>query len=180
MPPHTRLSTRDMCFIAFFAAIIAICAQISFPLPSGVPLTLQTFAVLLAGIVLGPKKGALAVIVYILLGAAGIPVFTQFRGGINVIAGPTGGFILSFPIMAFAAGIGAGKNSVIGLASGLTGGVAINFFSGMLFFSFIMSAGLRTAFAATVLPFIPGAVIEIVLLTVTGGRIVTTLKRLLQ
>ena len=96
-----------MCHISIFAAIIAVCAQVSLPMPYGVPLTLQTFAIQLAGVVLGPKKGALAALVYITLGAVGVPVFAGFTGGMGIVLGVTGGFILSFPLLALLAGIGS-------------------------------------------------------------------------
>ncbi len=72
---------RDICYIALFTALIAVLAQISIPLPGGVPLTLQTFAVPLAGLVLGSKRGTIATAVYVLLGAVGVPVFAGFSVG---------------------------------------------------------------------------------------------------
>ena len=68
-----KLAIRDMCHIGIFAAIIAVCAQISIPMPLGVPMTLQTLAIPLAGVVLGIKKGVAATLVYILLGIIGVP-----------------------------------------------------------------------------------------------------------
>ena len=94
-----HIATRDMVLCAVMAAVTAVCAQISIPMPSGVPVTLQTFAVPLTGYLLGMKYGLISVAVYILLGAAGVPVFTGFRGGIGTIAGPTGGFIVGFLLM---------------------------------------------------------------------------------
>ena len=170
-----KLSIRDMCFIAIFTTLIAICAQISILLPGGlVPFTLQTLAIQLAGVILGAKKGALSVIIYVLLGAVGIPVFARFTGGLGIISGPTGGFILSFPIMALIAGIGASKNNTVSLISGLTVGTVTNFLCGMLFFTLVMSSSLQTAFTATTLPFIPSAVLKIIFLAVIGKRIKIT------
>ena len=172
-----KLSIQDMCFIAIFTTLIAIFAQISIPLPGGVPFTLQTLAIQLAGIILGAKKGALSAIVYVLLGAVGIPVFARFGGGLGIIAGPTGGFILSFPIMAIAAGIGANKNNTVSLISGLTVGTVTNFLCGMLFFTLVMSSSLQTAFIATTLPFIPSAILIITLLAIVGKRIKIILEK---
>ena len=90
-----------------FAAVIAVLAQIAIPLPSGVPVTLQTFAVALTGVVLGAKRGSIATFVYILLGAVGVPVFSGFNGGLGAIVGKTGGFIWGFLFLAFFAGLGA-------------------------------------------------------------------------
>ncbi len=88
------MKTRDMTLIALFAALMALCAWLS--IPATVPFTMQAFAVFLAAGVLGGKNGALAVIVYLLLGAAGLPVFSGFRGGIGMLMGATGGYLLGF------------------------------------------------------------------------------------
>jgi len=92
---------RQLCYMSVFVAIIAVSAQIIIPLPHGVPMTLQTFTIALAGILLGPKKGGLTVLIYILLGGVGVPVFAGFLGGLGVIFGFTGGFIMSFPLFRF-------------------------------------------------------------------------------
>jgi len=172
-----KLSIRDMSFIGLFTALIAICAQISIPLPGGVPFTLQTFAIQLAGIILGAKKGALAAIIYVLLGAVGLPVFARLMGGFNIVVGPTGGFLLSFPIMAFIIGIGATKNNVVSLAVGLFIGMTVNFLCGMMFFTIVMSSNLPAAFFATVLPFIPFEIIQIFFLAIIGIRLKTALAK---
>lgn len=90
----SKWSTLDMAYIAVFAVLIAICSWIS--IPTVVPFTLQTFAVFAAVGILGGRRGTLAVLVYILLGAIGIPVFAGFSGGVGVLFGTTGGYILGF------------------------------------------------------------------------------------
>lgn len=90
----TRSKTYDMVYIAIFAVLMAVCSWIS--IPTTVPFTLQTFGVFIAVGVLGGKRGTLAVLVYILLGAVGIPVFSGFKGGIGALAGTTGGYIVGF------------------------------------------------------------------------------------
>ena len=85
----TKSKTYDMVYIALFAVLIAICSWIS--IPTVVPFTLQTFAIFLSLAVLGGKRGTCAVIVYVLLGAVGIPVFSGFKGGIGVLLSTTGG-----------------------------------------------------------------------------------------
>lgn len=89
-----KFTVRDMCFIAMFAVMIAVCSWISVPLT--VPITLQTFGVFAALGVLGGKKGTIAVIVYVLLGAVGLPVFAGFKLGIGTLLGTTGGYIIGF------------------------------------------------------------------------------------
>lgn len=89
-----RGKTYDMAYTAIFAVLIAICSWIS--IPTVIPFTLQTFAIFLAVAVLGGRRGTLAVVVYVLLGAAGLPVFSGFRGGIGVLLNTTGGYIVGF------------------------------------------------------------------------------------
>ena len=94
METNTKLSVRDMTYIALFAVVMAICSWIS--VPSVVPFTLQTFGVFLAVGVLGGKRGTLAVLIYILLGCVGLPVFAGFTGGVGILLGSTGGYIVGF------------------------------------------------------------------------------------
>jgi len=161
---------RELCHISIFAAIIAVCAQISVPTAFGVPMTLQTLAISLSGVVLGTKNGTIAVLVYILLGAAGVPVFASLSGGLGVIFGRTGGFILSFPFLACAAGIGA-KKSRLWLILWLAIGAIVNYICGALMFSFITSNGLAASFSFVVAPFVPITIIEIALVVMFGKSI---------
>ena len=161
------LTIHDTCHVGIFVAIIAACSLISIPTFIGVPMTLQTFAIPLAGVVLGVKKGMLATVVYILLGAVGVPIFANFTGGIGVIFGRTGGFILSFPLMALAAGIGALKGK-IWLTTWLVVGAVVNYFCGLLMFSYITSIGWAAAFPLVVVPFLPADALKIVMVVVLG------------
>ena len=79
----TNFKTLDLCMIGVVTAVIVIMAQISIPMPLGVPMTMQTFAITLAGIILGSKKGAVASLIYVLLGAVGVPVFANLAVDIN-------------------------------------------------------------------------------------------------
>jgi len=106
----TKWKISDLVYIALFAVLIAVCSWIA--IPAAVPFTLQTFAVFLAVDLLGGKRGSLAVLVYLLLGAVGIPVFAGFGAGIGFLFGPTGGYLLGFLLSALiywlvTAGLGA-------------------------------------------------------------------------
>ena len=90
-----KLRVIDIAYIALMAAVLAVCAWITVPLPM-VAFTLQTMGVFLALVLLGGKRGTLAVLVYILLGAVGVPVFSGFRGGPGALFGTTGGYIFGF------------------------------------------------------------------------------------
>lgn len=93
-----KMKTLDMAYIALFAVLMAICSWIA--IPAAVPFTMQTFGVFLAVAVLGGKRGTLAVGVYLLMGAVGLPVFAGFSGGIGYMLGSTGGYIVGFLLSA--------------------------------------------------------------------------------
>ena len=82
-PAKPRMATRDVVLTGMFAALLTAISQLSLPMPTGVPITIQAFGVALCGAVLGWKRGALATLVYILLGAVGLPVFANFQGGLR-------------------------------------------------------------------------------------------------
>ena len=92
MKQHTK--TLNLLYMALFVAVMAICSWVS--IPSAVPFTLQTFAVFCALCLLGGKRGTIAILVYIALGAIGLPVFSGFSGGIGILLGTTGGYIWGF------------------------------------------------------------------------------------
>ena len=172
-----HVSTLDLCYIAIFTAVIAVLAQISIPMPAGVPMTLQTFAVPLAGMVLGKRKGTWSVLLYLLLAAAGVPVLAGLKGGIGVLFGVTGGFLFSFPLMAYLAGWGeqiAEDGSLSPVIrhtarwSGLVLGAVLNYAAGTIWFMFAAQAPLAAALSGCVLPFLPTAVAKIVLVALTG------------
>ena len=96
-------SLPDLMYTAMFTALIVVCSQICVPTP--VPFTLQTLAVFVAGGLLGWKRGVLSVAVYIILGIIGVPVFAEFSGGLSVLLGMTGGYIIGFLFTAFAVGL---------------------------------------------------------------------------
>ena len=95
-----RISVYDLVMVALFAALIAVCAWIT--VPGAVPFTLQTMGVFLAVGLLGGKRGTASVLVYILLGAVGMPVFSGFSGGVGRLLGTTGGYIIGFLVAALA------------------------------------------------------------------------------
>lgn len=100
-----KITTKEIVYIGMFAAVLAVISQLSIPMPTGVPITIQVFGVALVGAVLGWKLGLMATIVYILIGAIGVPVFANFRGGFDVLTNVTGGYIWAWPILTALAGI---------------------------------------------------------------------------
>ncbi len=141
---------------AFAAAIIAVLAQISIPIPGFVPITGQTLAVGLVVTILGTRYGTLAVLVYILLGAIGVPVFAGMKAGLGIIIGPTGGYIIGFLAQAFIQGIymdKMGYNHVHAIISNLIGMVVTLAF-GTAWLKIAASMSWEAAFLAGVAPFI--------------------------
>jgi biotin transport system substrate-specific component len=146
---------RDVAFTALFAALTAVGAQISIPI-GPVPITLQVLVVLLSGLVLGARLGFLSQLVYVVMGAVGLPVFAGFQGGFAVLYGPTGGYIAAFPIAAFIAGYVAektGKKS--GMLGGSLVGVGVIYLLGWLRLGLFLGGYFHRALLLGVLPFVP-------------------------
>ncbi|KGR78333.1 biotin transporter BioY [Ureibacillus manganicus] len=151
-----KSKTQMYVVTAFAAAIIAVLAQISIPLPMGVPITGQTLAVGLVVTILGTKYGSLAVLVYILLGAIGMPVFSSMSGGIGVLVGPTGGYIIGFLAQAFIQGLYMDKfgyTYVHAIISNLIG-MVITLAFGTAWLKVALSISWEAAFMGGVYPFI--------------------------
>ena len=165
-----------MALAGLFAALSAICSWISIPLGfTPVPMNLATLAVFLAGGLLGAKYGAISLTVYGLVGAVGAPVFAGFRGGLSVLAGPTGGFIIGYIAAAFVAGAIVGlaferrereaKPSLrlpLTIAAGLVAGLLACYALGTAWFMVSTNTGFMPALLACVVPFLPGDAIKII------------------
>ena len=170
---NSRFSVREICYAGLFAAVIAIMAQISIPMPGGVPMTMQTFAITLAAVVLGAKLSTISNVIYLLLGAVGVPVLANFSGGFDKFIGPTGGFLISFPLMAFIIGWGADHRHAFrgAYVLALILGTAANYAVGTVMFCALMHSSVAAALTACVLPFIPTAIVKAILATVIGFTI---------
>ena len=151
-------SVKTITMCAVMAAVTAVSAQISIPMPSGVSITLQTFAVALTGYLLGIKPALASIAVYILLGAIGAPVFTGFKGGAAVLTGVTGGFIAGFLPMTAMCGIriNSGKESINRAAEIVLGliGLALCHVFGTLWFSLMTHTSPAAAFVRVSLPYL--------------------------
>ena len=172
----TRSKTYDMAYIAIFAVLMAICSWISIPM--AVPFTLQTFGVFMAVGVLGGKRGSLAVLIYILLGAIGVPVFAGFSGGIGVILNTTGGYIVGFLFSALVMwGMEAllGRKPVIQISS-MVLGLIVCYALGTAWFMVVYArntgaVGLGTVLGWCVIPFIIPDLVKIALAFVLSRKI---------
>ena len=171
-------TVKNMCYVGLFTAVIAIMAQISIPMPLGVPMTMQTFAITLAAIILGAKLSTISSLIYILLGAIGLPVLAGFSGGISKFVGPTGGFLISFPIVAFIIGYAVDHRSAFkgAFVVGLIAGTVVNYIVGIAMFCILTQSSVAVGFTACVLPFIPTAIIKAILASLIGFPIRKRLK----
>ncbi|OUN32613.1 biotin transporter BioY [Massilimicrobiota sp. An80] len=158
--------TRDIVYMSVFTAMISICSWIS--IPASIPFTLQTMGVFTTVGLLGGKRGTLTVLTYILLGAIGIPVFAGLTGGVSVLLGTTGGYIIGFLLSALLMwGIEAimGRNQIV-LAFSMVAGLIVCYVFGTAWFMMIYTQhsgviGLSTVLGLCVIPFIIPDLIKI-------------------
>ena len=146
--------------VAAFALAVSFGGQVAVAVPlTPVPITLQTFFVILAGVMLGPRLGALSMGVYVAVGAMGAPVFSNGAGGLPWLLGPTGGYLLAAPPAAFVAGYVAGRSGqVFRTLAGLTLGVLTMYVGGISWLLVLTGEPLAGVMALGVLPFVSGDV----------------------
>ena len=165
------MNTKKIVKTGIMAALTTVGAYLIVPLPfSPVPITLQTFFVLFSGRILGKKYGALSQIIYLLIGTAGLPVFAAGTGGMGILIGPTGGFLLAFPAAAWAAGYYT-DNKIKDFFVYL-GATAVIYLIGCSYFIFSTGTDILSAVNLTVLPFLPGDILKITAL-ITAGPIIS-------
>lgn len=174
------LSVKEITLVGMCAALMAIFSQLSIPLPfTTVPLTLQIFGVVIIAIILEHKLGTLSMIIWTLVGAIGLPVFAGFSGGFSVIAGPTGGYIIGFIVMAFIVGYAASKDNKIILFVGVYLGQAVQYTFGVVQMKIVLGLGVQEALVAGLYPFIAKGVIEIAVAAVVALTIKKSLGKVL-
>lgn len=161
------MNVAMMTRVALMAAVTAVAAQIVIPL-FPVPFTLQVLAVVLAGLLLGPRYGALAMAIYLLVGAVGVPVFAGFKGGLGIILGPTGGYLISYPLAAAIAGFAAHaaanamrrKALTVSVLAG-TAALVVIYALGMTWLMIVAQLPFAVALAQGVLPFVAFDLIKV-------------------
>ncbi|MDW0109958.1 biotin transporter BioY [Sporosarcina aquimarina] len=184
----TMTGTLGLVYSAMFAALMMIGANITYFLPalsvSGVPITLQTFFAVLAGLLLGSRYGAVSMTVYMAIGLAGAPVFAKFSGGFSAIVSPTFGFILSFIFVAYVVGLIIERNSsVASFVIAALVGCAVNYVIGTnwMYIAYKLWAAAPDAFTYKIawiwmLPPLPKDIILSVLAGVFGHRMAKILR----
>lgn len=179
-----KISTKEMALISMFTALTAIGASISIPLGE-VPITMQSLFVILSGIILGPKLGALSQIIYVILGLIGLPVFANFTGGFQSILKPSFGFIIGFIFASYIAGkISHSENilskSRIWLAS-ITGTIIIYLF-GLPYMYYILNIVMSKGISFEIvlktgcLLFLPGDILKLIIASLLAIKIIPILK----
>ena len=173
----SKAALLDLVFVALFAAVMTVCAQIQIPFGE-VPFTLQTLGVFIAASLLGWKRGTLSVIVYVLLGLAGVPVFAGFSGGIGVLFGPTGGYIIGFIFTALIVGLMTeklGKKLWVEIVSMILG-LAVCYAFGTVWFMLQMKMGLVKSLLLCVVPYLIADALKIAFSAVLVNRLDKVIK----
>lgn len=177
-----RWSARDLAYVSMAAALTALCAWIS--IPATVPFTMQTFAVCLVAALLGLRRGLAATALYLLLGAVGLPVFAGFSGGLGVLLGVTGGYLVGFLLTALVVGLAAGrfgqKTGVLLAAMAL--GIFLCYAFGTAWFLWVYTKnsgpiGLGAALGLCVLPYLPADAAKILLAALVCRRLSPLMKK---
>lgn len=168
-----------MIFAALFTAVIAVLSQVAIPMPSGVPLTLQTFAIALCGYVLGWRLSLMSIIAYIILGAAGVPVFSSLRGGLYVLAGPTGGFIFGFLFMALLCGLTTFSHPAARCALGILGLILCHI-AGTAQFSLVSGQGFVSSFLLVSAPYLVKDAASVLIAAGFGAKLKKQLSAVLR
>ncbi|MCL3861953.1 biotin transporter BioY [Actinotalea sp. K2] len=189
VPVLRSSAATDVALIATFAAFVAVCALLpSIAVPNlAVPITLQTFGVMLAGVVLGPRRGSLAVLLYLAVGLAGLPVFAQGTGGLAVLGKPSLGYLLAFPLAAGLAGLLVGRArslptrwlpvAIFGACA--AGSLLLTHPIGISVMGARLGMGVQEAIAAGA-TFLPGDVLKNVLVAVVATAVFRAFPDLLQ
>lgn len=161
------MKIREMALVSLFAALLAVSSQVTFPI-GPVPHTLQILFIVMAGAVLGSRLGALSVIVWILLGVFGLPVFAQGKAGAAVLLGPTGGFLLGFLVCAYWVGYFTERHPasfgrmLIAMLTGLAAVYILGWMGFLASFTLFLQKPMTwdKAFQLVVLPFLPFDIVK--------------------
>jgi len=173
--------TKKIVITGMMAAVVSVLSVLQIPTPTGVPITLQTFTMALAGYSLGAALGAASTAIYVLLGLIGIPVFAGFVSGPGVLFGPTGGFIFGFIILAAVSGLsirysGGKKGFVISIIAGILGLTAV-YILGALQYAILANISFLKSFSLVALPFAVKDILSVIAADLAGSALRTVLSR---
>lgn len=168
----------QIVFIGIMSAIICILGPLSFPI-GVIPISFTNLAIYFVLYILGMKKGTISYIIYMLIGLAGIPVFSGFSGGPSKLLGPTGGYLIGFMFMSLIAGFFIDKffDKWYLCIIGMVLGTAVCYVFGTIWLSYQANMSIGAALFAGVIPFIPGDIIKIIIAAYLGPQIRNRLVR---
>lgn len=173
-----KIKTVDLAACALFVAMSAVLSQVSIPI-GVVPINLTHVSIFLAAGILGARLGALSQLAYAILGAIGLPIFSGFSGGIGIVLGPTGGFIVGYVVSAFVVGflIEKTEDTYIGLFASMYAGWLVTYMIGIPWFMVTTgTSNVGAALMACMVPFLPGDLAKTILSTVLVKRLRPVLR----
>lgn len=171
---NQKIKTKQMVLIALMTAVTCVLGPLSIPLPfSPVPISLTNFAIFLAIFVLGMKNGTISFIIYLLLGAVGVPVFASFRGGLQVLAGPTGGYLIGFIFLALIMGFALDHfdRKLVPTIIGMIIGMAVCYAFGTVWLAKLLSLSFKEGLMMGVIPYLAGDVAKIIIAAIVGPKL---------
>ncbi|MCR4716414.1 MAG: biotin transporter BioY [Lachnospiraceae bacterium] len=174
---NKKISVKTMTLCGLMAAICCLLGPLSIPI-GAIPVSLGVLAMYLCAYVLGPIKGVIACIVYLLLGAVGLPVFSGFEGGLQKLTGPTGGYLIGFIFLVLISGFFIDKfpvNKWYMHVIGMVLGLLVCYCFGTLYFMKLMNMDLIPSLSACVIPFLPFDAAKIAISTIIGCQLKTVL-----
>lgn len=171
---NQKIKTKQMVLIALMTAVTCVLGPLSIPLPfSPVPISLTNFAIFLAIFVLRMKNGTISFIIYLLLGAVGVPVFSSFRGGLQVLAGPTGGYLIGFIFLALIMGFALDHfdRKLVPTIIGMIIGMAVCYAFGTVWLAKLLSLSFKEGLMMGVIPYLAGDVAKIIIAAIVGPKL---------
>lgn len=171
---NQKIRTKQMVLIALMTAVTCVLGPLSIPLPfSPVPISLTNFAIFLAIFILGMKNGTISFIIYLLLGAVGVPVFSSFRGGLQVLAGPTGGYLIGFIFLALIMGFALDHfdRKLVPTIIGMVIGMAVCYAFGTVWLAKLLSLSFKEGLMMGVIPYLPGDAAKIIIAAIVGPKL---------
>ena len=171
---NQKIRTKQMVLIALMTAVTCVLGPLSIPLPfSPVPISLTNFAIFLAIFVLGMKNGTISFIIYLLLGAVGVPVFSSFRGGLQVLAGPTGGYLIGFIFLALIMGFALDHfdRKLVPTIIGMIIGMVVCYAFGTVWLAKLLSLSFKEGLMMGVIPYLPGDAAKIIIAAIVGPKL---------
>ena len=171
---NQKIKTKQMVLIALMTAVTCVLGPLSIPLPfSPVPISLTNFAIFLAIFVLGMKNGTISFIIYLLLGAVGVPVFSSFRGGLQVLAGPTGGYLIGFIFLALIMGFALDHfdRKLVPTIIGMIIGMVVCYAFGTVWLAKLLSLSFKEGLMMGVIPYLPGDAAKIIIAAIVGPKL---------